>query len=261
MFRELAPARFAQWMSTHRHVDRLYGHTYRYHPRSDAHSIALCKEVLKDMLDAIPLLKEQASRGEVIYGINITVTAPTSGKEKTLDLALGTPSTLAEPSDGLIAAGAIQDLLFSCEAKSVMTEHGKSKPRVWDELSSSHEIVHQGWPKAIAAGLTVVNMASTYVSPTRQKSRKTLHMTKHKQPAAGEGMIRHLRGLRVRESLSEVGFDAYATIVIDCDNQSDQVNLCSAAPAPLPEGPDSYETFLRRISRQYPERFSNLPTP
>jgi hypothetical protein len=72
-------------------------------------------------------------------------------------------------------------VLLSCESKAVMTEHGKTKPRIYDELDSSHEIVHQGDPDAIAAGITVVNIARTYVSPTRQKGGDPI-ITKHRQP-------------------------------------------------------------------------------
>ena len=85
----LAPERFAAWMNAYRHTDRRFGHTYRYHSRSDAHSVALCTEVLRDLLEACPALRSQAERGEVVYGINTLLTWPSTGKAKTLDLALG----------------------------------------------------------------------------------------------------------------------------------------------------------------------------
>ncbi|HEX9878706.1 MAG TPA: hypothetical protein VGB25_00765 [Candidatus Binatia bacterium] len=138
-----------------------------------------------------------------------------------------------------------------------MTEHGKSKPRVYDELSSSHEIIHQGRQDAIATGLTVVNIAKKFVAPLRQ-SAGDLHLSEHRQPQAAEGMIQHLRGLPIREAVGQVGFDAYCTIVIDCDNQSD-VRLWTDPPAPQPGEKDQYETFLNRVSRFYVERFSVVP--
>ena len=141
-----------------------------------------------------------------------------------------------------------------------MTEHGKSQPRIYDELSSSHEIVHQGRPEAIATGITVVNIAKTFVSPLRQTSAKSVKISRHKQPAVTERMVQHLRGLPIREAVGQVGFDAYTTIVVDCDNQND-VRLWTAPPAPQPGEPDHYETFLHRISRLYAERFSVLPRP
>ncbi len=257
-----APDRFAQWMSAHQHVDRRLRHVYRYHPRSDAHSIALCSEILNDLVQACPVLRSQAERGEIVFGINVKFRWPSTGKRKTLDLALGPPTgpPAAASARKPIGEGDLADVLISCEAKTVMTEHGKSQPRIYDELSSSHEIVHQGRADAIATGITVVNIAETFVSPLRQTSRQKLHMTRHRQPEVTARMIQHLRGLPIREDIGHVGFDAYTTVVVDCDNQG-EVRLWTAPPAPQPGEPDHYDTFLERISRLYAERFSALPHP
>lgn len=188
--------------------------------------------------------------------------AARSSLELMSNLALGPPAGLP-PDPGLrapIARGELADVLVSCEAKTVMTEHGKSQPRIYDELSSSHEIVHQGRPDAIATGITIVNSAETFVSPLRQTSRKKLHVSRHRQPEVAARMVQRLRGLPIREGAGQVGFDAYATIVVDCDNQG-EVRLWTAPPAPQPGEPDHYETFLDRISRLYAERFSVLPAP
>lgn len=130
-----------------------------------------------------------------------------------------------------------------------MTEHGKSQPRIFDELGSSHEIVHQGDREAIAAGITVVNIASTFVSPLRQRS-KVLYVSKHKQPHAAQRMVDHLRGLPIRETVEGTGFDAYATVVVDCDNQG-PARLWIEPPAPQPGDRDHYETFILRIANAY----------
>ena len=186
--------------------------------------------------------ERDALADKVIYGINAGHTFP-NGKKKTLDLAIGTAKTVKDtaPFADTIHTGEIDRVLISCEAKTVMTEHGKSQPRVFDELSSSHEIVHQGDHKAIAAGITVVNIATTFVSPLRQKSPE-LHVSKHKQPHAAERMINHLRGLPIRDSTKKTGFDAYATIVVDCDNQG-PVTLWTNPPAPQPGDADHYDTL------------------
>ena len=68
----------------------------------------------------------------------------------------------------------------------------------------------------------------------------------------------HLRGLVIREAVGRVGFDAYCTIVVDCDNQQRSA-LWTKAPAPQPGDPDHYETFIERIASFYGERFSRLP--
>ena len=247
-------------MRKYDHIDRRFGHVYRYHSRSDAHSVSLCKEILADILQRSPLLRDQAAVGKIVYGINVKVTAPASGKTKTLDLAIGLPIGTCVPGfvkGAPISEGPIREVLFSCEAKTVMTEHGKSKPRVYDELSSSHEIIHQGWPRAIATGITIVNIAPCFASPLRQTTKEKLVITQHKQPEAATAMVRHLRGLPQRSRLGQVGFDAYATLVVQCDNVDREVMLWSTPPAPQPGEVDYYESFLDRITASYAERFPN----
>jgi hypothetical protein len=209
---------------------------------------------------------DHAERGVIVYRINGTFVWSSTGKRKALDLALGPPSAskgdeVAEKAgsgpavDRPIRVGNLADVLVSCEAKAVMTEHAKSQPRVYDELSSSHEIVHQGRQDAIATGITVVNIANTFVSPLRQTDTASpLDVTKHKQPEAAAKMVAHLRGLPIRDAVGRVGFDAYATFLVDCDNQG-QVRLWKNPPAPQLGDRDRYETFLQRVSQFYSERF------
>jgi hypothetical protein len=247
-------------MSVHEHRDPKSGRVYRYHPRSDAHSVQLCNCVMEDLLSACAMLRSHLEMGRAVYGINVPYEAASTRKRKTLDLAIGAareslPTVLALDSRATSASWG--RLLFSCEAKSVMTEHSKSQPRVYDELSSSHEIVHQGDPQAIAAGLTVVNIADTFVSPLRQTVASELYVTRHKQPHATARMIQHLRGLPIRNRVGEVGFDAYCTMVIDCDNQG-EAHIWDSPPAPQPGDPDHYLSFMERIVRFYEERFFSL---
>jgi hypothetical protein len=245
-----APKDFADWLTSHEHPDPVYRWVYRYHPRSDAHSIALCKLVLRDIIEACEPMRGQALSDKVVYGINTRHVFP-NGKKKTLDLAIGTPRAVdaGDRLAGAIHQGEIERVLFACEAKTCMTEHGKSQPRIFDELGSSHEIVHQGDREAIAGGITVVNIASTFVSPLRQKSKK-LYVSKHKQPHAAERMVNHLRGLPIRDSVDGTGFDAYATVVVDCDNRG-PTTLWTAPPAPQPGDRDHYETFVKRIAEAF----------
>lgn len=255
-----APEKFTQWLAHHEHRDPKYGHIYKYHPRSDAHSIALCTFILEDLLKECRVLREQAALGKIAYGINIRHVWP-SGKRKSIDLALGQPKLLGTPPEeihGVQKASEFSQVLVSCEAKTVMTEHKKSQPRVFDELASSHEIVHQGRQDAIAAGITVVNIAKTFVSPLRQKSRKKTIVTNHRQPKVAEAMVRHLRGLPIREEIGQVGFDAYCTFVVACNNLIG-AHLWTSPPAPQPGEPDHYNTFVTRIALCYSKRFSALP--
>lgn len=250
-----APESFAVWMAAHEHKDKTFDRIYRYHPRSDAHSIPLCGFIKDDLMRLSPVIRAQASSGEIAYGINLKHTWP-NGKKKTLDLAIGRPSDLSAPEIGINRVRSLTDVFFACEAKAVMTEHSKSQPRVYDELSSSHQIVHQGRADAIAAGITVINIAPTFISPLRQK-QANLYTSLHRQPRVAQKMIDHLRRLPVRDQPSQVGFDAYCSIVIDCDNQARAV-LCTDPPAPQPGDNDHYLTFIDRIICIYADRFATL---
>jgi len=247
-----APRRFVEWMSAHEHKDTHLGYIYRYHSRSDAHSKALCGFILEDLTRRCSVLRKQIASRMVISYINLSFTFPRTGKKKALDLAIGPAG--AGPLD--VPVPALADVFVACEAKTVMTEHAKSQPRIFDELNSSHEIVHQGNPKAIAAGITVVNIADTFISPLRQQENQPEAVVSiHKQPDVTARMITHLRGLHLRNNIGEVGFDAYATIVINCDNRG-PVRLWTRAPAPQPGERDHFDTFVERIARFYEERFA-----
>lgn len=252
-----APERFAEWLSTNRQFDK-WGNEYRYHPRSDSHSIALCKLVLADLLAVCPTLVEQARRKQVAYGINLPYRWAGSGKEKTIDLALGTPAepivVPVDPAGGIARVDRLADVRLSLEAKSCMTEHSKSKPRLFDELSSSHEIVHKGNDRAVAAGITVVNISDTFVSPLRQHGLGFEYVTTHRQPAAAASMVAHLRGLKMRDRVGEQGLDAYSSFVISCDNQG-PATLWTDPPAPQAGDAHYYPLFLDRLCRSYTERY------
>jgi len=254
-----APERFAAWLAVHEHRDRRFRHLYRYHPRSDAHSKALCVFILEDLLLRCRVLSEQGARDEIAYGINLPHVWP-NGKRKTIDLAVGVPGVLARDLGnvpGIRKAASLARVFMSCEQKTVMTEHGKSEPCLFDELGSSHEIVHQGSTGAIAAGITVVNIADTFASPLRQASRGKLKVSKHKQPQVTESIVQHLRGLPIRDQVGQVGFDAYCTLVVECDNLTSAA-LWTAPPAPQPGDRDHCDSFMERIARFYSERFLSI---
>ena len=255
----LAPERFAAWLCGNRQIDK-YGHEFRYHPRSDSHSKALCSFIVDDLLDTCSTMQKHAAEGQIAYGINLRATWGTSGG-KALDLAIGTPvapTLVLPPGERIAKVKALSKVLLSCECKAVMTEHSKSKPRLFDELSSSHEIVHRGDQNTIAAGIAVVNIADRYVSPTLNLRTGPLDWTDHGQPHAAATVIEKLGTLPLRESNSGVGFEAFTSFVVNCDNQGPAA-AWDNAPAPQPGDHDHYLTFLQRICRFYTERFSVLP--
>lgn len=242
-------------MTGHRANDKKYGRKdFRYHPRSDEHSKTLCLFVLEDLIAASDALRSHAESCQVVGGTNEKFVF-SNGKKKALDLAIGPPVDKPAVYMAPLSPGPIASVRISCEAKQCMTEHGKTKPRIFDELSSSHEIVHQGDPHAIAAGIAVINIAGQFASPLRQTSGDGPPViTPHKQPDVTVGMVEHLRGLLIREELEKPGFDAFCTIVIDCDNLSD-CHLHEDYPSPKPGDVDHYQTFIQRIAAAYADRF------
>jgi hypothetical protein len=263
-----APERFVAWMADYEFKDRKGllqpGLKLQYHSRSDEHSKVLGELIVQDLLDVCDVLREQAERGDVGYGINYKYRWA-NGKEKTLDVAIGTPpSPLPPPGSARIhrltprkPAFAIARLLVAIEEKAVMTEHGKAQPRIYSELNDSHTIVHQGGRDTVSGGITVVNIAATFVSPLRQRPDRPVEVTIHRQPDVTDSMVKHLRRLPAREALDDVGLDAYCTFVVNVDNQG-RAELHDGPPAPQPGAPDHYETFLDRICRFYTERFGDL---
>lgn len=185
------------WLSSHKHPDRRTGLTYRYHPRSDAHSVALCRFVAEDLIRWTPALRDALEQSRLAFG---------KGPEPlTASVEVGQPRVVKS----------LSRVVMSCEAKSAMTEHAKSQPRIYDELSSSHEIIHQADPRALAAGVVVVNIAAEFVSPTRQVAGQPVTVTRHRQPHAAANMVSHLRGLPLRAETGGVGFDALGRLLAE----------------------------------------------
>ncbi len=254
-----APERFAEWMSEYQHRDP---HTkeltpYRYHPRSDVASKKLARLVLADVYAAIPGLQSRAARGEAGFGVCLRFAFENSEKEKALDLAVGIPAQVpfALSDDTMPEVKSLARLFIGIEAKATMTKHVGAKPRLWDELSSSHQIVHAGDQQAIACGITVVNIADRFASPTRNlQLGQPLVWTKHKQPHAVEDLLTFLHRLPIRSEIGQVGFDAYCNVVVNCDNVG-PCTIWTDPPAPQPGDQDEYGAFIARIASLFARRF------
>lgn len=247
------------------------GTRLQYHSRSDEHSKKLGDLIVEDLLAMCPVMAEQAAAGDIVYGINVPYRLP-NGKTKALDVAIGTPVMhLGAPKLGRIHVfpktprnkpSPIDRLLVSIEEKATMTEHGKSQPRVFSELNDAHAIVHQADRWTVSAGVEMLNIADTFVSPLRQAPDRPIKVTLHNQPQVTDNMVKHLRKLPQRDNVGGIGLEAFCTIVVNADNQG-RVSLHTGPPAPGPGDIDYYGTFLERICRLYGERFTdigNLPS-
>jgi hypothetical protein len=200
-----------------------------------------------------------------------------TNKEKRLDLVLGSPadrpkgSTLAGITtryDVTLTPGLRADLdslppihqapvgsvRVAIEVKACMTAHIKAIPRLYDELNSSHQIVHGASDQAIAVGLLVVNESASFISTDRNKrpgahgspdlSRQDAH-----RPAA---VISKVRQIPRRTRTGTPGFDAFGIITLDLVNDG---SLPSLTGTVAPDDSDSYEAMVQRILELYAARF------
>lgn len=253
------------------------GQMLQYHPRSDRHSKVACWGLMFDLLLASEVLRRKVESGSVAFGINHEMSDFKNNRKKNLDLvlcvprhgeaasAIGSFSDLAEHYSIKLSATERKELLslppllaapvgavqVALEAKACMTEHLKARPRLYDELNSSHQTIHGASEFAIAAGFAMVNVASVFKSPTRTG------VTKHRQPEVTARVIEKLQELPRRANQKDEGFDALAIVVVDCPNNGEEVRLFSGLPAPQPGDIFHYETMVQRLAQLYESRFSS----
>lgn len=267
-----------------------HGNSWQYNPRSDRHSKILCWAIFFDLLVRENLISSHIRSGKTSFGINHTMCDFKHNRKKDLDLVIcrraATPATLAQvqnfhsmvsaysivltPEEQKLLAQlpqipltAVQTALVAIEAKAAMTELGKAQPRIYDELNSSHATIHGDTDSAIAAGFAIINLANTFVSPTRNNwnihngSIPTV-INAHKQPKDAEGMIKKIAQLPRRSSTGSSGFDALGLALVKCANDGTPVTLVESSPAPQPGDLFYYDNFIERIETIYSSRFGAL---
>jgi hypothetical protein len=251
---------------------------WQYHSRSDHHSKVACWGILFDLLQESPILREHVSSGAVIFGLNHEMRDFKHNRKKDLDLVLARPRgkskvgpsfrelleayelvltpgerkiLLSLPDVGYGEVGAVQ---LAMEAKACMTEHLKARPRLYDELNSSHETIHASADEAVAVGFVMVNVAEHFRSPERGGTI----VTQHQQPHVTERVIEKVREMPRRTRPGEQGFDALAIVVVHCENDGSPVRLVTEPPAPPTGDIYEYEMMIRRAAQLYASRFRVL---
>jgi len=236
-----APAQFVEHLREH-----------GYHPRSNAHGKALCEFVLKDLLVSCPKIADDARRGRLVYDVNRKIIVGSS--EWNIDLVLGPPPSgfTHDPATSAIFRSPPATIRIAIEAKTIMTEHGKARRNRQRDLDSFHQFVHRYDPDAIAAGLTVVNIAKRFKSPLRPEV--SIHRNIEALVQETMGL---LRSLPTRSAPGEgPGLEANGAILVDHDNVNfKKTHLVTNAPAPKVGDPLHYDTFLRRMCDRYTQRW------
>ena len=227
--------------------------TKGYHSRSNKHSNALAIAVVEDLVSACAALARHAIKGEATFDLNFNVHAQTTVWNT--DLVIGRPPSPVVPTNDTMTRARPATIEIALELKSIMTEHRKQVKNRKRDLEAHHANVHNHRDSVIAAGLFVVNQASTFKSPLRTT------LTRHgKDRMAVAALVQHciaeMRSVTERQRPGDVGMDAKCVIVVDMDN----VNLADTAfvdkpPAPLTGDPLNYDSFIQRICEQYTARF------
>ncbi|UOD28233.1 hypothetical protein INH39_22595 [Massilia violaceinigra] len=267
-----------------------HGNVWQYHPRSDRHSKILCWAIFFDLLLRTNLISKHVREEKISFGINHKMRDFTHDREKDLDLVICRRTqetrTVAGAANFRDLVGAytialskrecdllnglptipltgVQSALVALEAKAAMTEFGKARPRIYDELNSSHLTIHGDTDSAIAAGFAIVNFAGTFVSPTRnvwkvEQGAPTTLVNVHRQPKDAMNMIEKIKQLPRRSAPGTNGFDAFGLMLINCTNDGSPVNVVNSSPAPRPGDAFYYDNFIERIETIYASRFAEI---
>lgn len=156
----------------------------------------------------------------------------------------------------------VGSVLLALEAKACMTEHIKARPRLYDELSSSYQTVLGDTKSAIAAALIPINIAETFVSPSRNKRRlkgRKAEVSRHKQPKVAFDVLNKMKELPRRSNEDEAGFDAIGVCMVECKNDGSPVNVVQAFPEGSRLDPIlRYDSMVDRIAHWYATRFRSI---
>ena len=240
--------------------------TEQYHPRSDAHSNALCRGVLNDLLAHCAPLAEKAARGELVAQLNRTITV--NYQRWNIDLVLGPPPGAPEPPEDdapiRFAVPAVVEL--AVEAKGVMTEHSKARHNRLRDLQAFHSHAHTYNDDVVAGGVVGVNTAEVFWSPLRDEDDLT------RQPNIQrlvDETVDLFRNIPLRDAPSEgPGMEAIGVLAVRHDNlrknqhpppeapAPSPTKLVTGAPAPPTGDPLHYATMVHRLCRAYRARWS-----
>jgi hypothetical protein len=150
-------------------------------------------------------------------------------------------------------------VLVAMEAKAAMTAHSKARPRLYDELNSSHLTVHGASRQALAVGFVMVNVSTTFVSPDLNKTPgQATVVSRHTQPRDAEGIVAKVREIPRRTGQGQNGYDGLAIVALDCANDGTPVSLVPGSPAPQPGDIHHYDSMIARVATEYDTTFVNV---
>ena len=276
------PQILARFLEVPADPDR-YGNVWQYNSRSDRHSQVGCWGVAFDLLSTSALLARHAREGKVVLGVNHSMRDWGTNREKKLDLVVARPVgplltgnrslrslaasnhiPLTDAELALLASlpdvpvAPVGAVLIALEAKAAMTAHVKARPRIYDELNSSHLCVHGASAQALAIGYVQINVADQFASSVtnnRPLDGAPPVVTQHRQPVDAIRMLEKIAELPRRQGTTGTGFDGIGVTVLDFSNMGGPVNVVSRPPAPQPGEPFHYDSMIVRMANEYDSRF------
>lgn len=279
------PQIVAQTLSRPGRPDR-FGNTWQYHSRSDRHSKVACWAVMFELLEHSATLRRHVQTGQVIFGVNQEIKDFRTGRSKNLDLVIATPGGDVNPRPTTMSDLAVrwgvrltpnqQQRLVSLpqiiegptgmvavalEAKACMTAHMKARPRLFDELNSSHATVHAHSDGTLAAGFVMVNQSDTFWSTDLNKHDLALVapvVSRHVQPHWAQKVVEKLEDLPRRTGRGQEGFDALGIVMVDMVNDGSPVRVVQGPPGPGPTDVFHYDQMLHRLAHLYDTSYSSL---
>ena len=228
-----------------------------------------------DLLAHSSLLRQHVEDAKVVFGLDHKMHDYAANRSKNLDLVVARPheggwttkrpprrfselpdvyemellstqrsalAALPDPAEG--AVGAVH---LALEAKACMTAFSKSYPRLYDELNSSHAVIHGASNRALAVGLAIINVADEFVSPVGKRNR-------HHQPEDAQGAIAKVEQLPRRSGDEGVGYDGLGIVLLNLVNDGNPVTLADRPAVPVNY---EYERMIVRIANEYDVRFRN----
>src|SRR6266478_4909139 len=262
-----------------------FGNSWQYHPRSDRHSKVGCWAITFDLLQESQLLRNHVASKKVAIGINHPMRDFSQNRVKNLDLVICRASgsnpaetrnffdlikkytivlseterlTLDSFPQLLVAVPAT--VLVALEAKACMTEFVKARPRLYDELNSSHLTIHGDTNSAVAVGFAMINVAETFISPIRNPWPLAEHsavVNQHRQPRDARSIVQKVLELPRRSGTGTNGFDAIGIAIVNCTNDGRPITHVDAPLEPAAAGL-TYSDFIVRLAHIYETRFNAI---
>ena len=133
-----------------------------------------------------------------------------------------------------------------------MTEHIKSLPRLHAEILATGYLAKRASPRCIGVSYSLVNAASTFVSPSGDGKK----INRHNQPDDARRVLQMLaQAVPMASDSRDFGYDVIGATVLECRNDGSPVFVVNADPAPSLSDRTHYERMVRSVCSEFRSRF------